>query len=197
MTHLAGLGHRRIGLVAGRPGLGATRERITGYRHGLATAGLPWDERLVVHGDSEAAGGERATGALLSLSVPPTALVTANNAMTIGALRAARAPAVDARGPRAVLLRRLRLGGPLPPRAHRRGAARQEIGARAVRLLLDYLAEPDRPGRTEQLALCLRPPHLVRRPAPSGPGGPASSKAIRVSLRNGSRRSAPRDRRRR
>ncbi len=52
VTHLSGLGHRRIGLVAGRPGLSTTRERITGYRHGLAAAGLPYDERLLVHGDS-------------------------------------------------------------------------------------------------------------------------------------------------
>ncbi len=56
VTHLAGLGHRRIGLVAGLPGLSTTAERITGYRHGLAAAGLPFDERILVHGDSEAAG---------------------------------------------------------------------------------------------------------------------------------------------
>src|SRR5690606_25388720 len=39
VTHLAGLGHRRIALVAGLPGLSTTAERITGYRHGLAAAG--------------------------------------------------------------------------------------------------------------------------------------------------------------
>jgi LacI family transcriptional regulator len=76
VTHLAGLGHRRIGLVAGRPGLSTTSERITGYRTGLAFGGLPYDERLLVHGDSESAGAEQATAALLSLAVPPTALVT-------------------------------------------------------------------------------------------------------------------------
>lgn len=97
VDHLAGLGHRRIGLVAGRPGLSTTRERITGYRHGLAAAGLPFDERLLVHGDSEAAAGERATADLLSLAVPPTALVTANNAMTIGAARRAEPGPVGTR----------------------------------------------------------------------------------------------------
>ncbi|BFO20562.1 LacI family DNA-binding transcriptional regulator [Streptomyces sp. KM77-8] len=91
VTHLAGLGHRRIALVAGRPGLSTTAERITGYRHGLAASGLPYDERLLVHGHSESAGAERATTELLSLGSRPTALVTANNAMTIGALRALRA----------------------------------------------------------------------------------------------------------
>ncbi|MFE0515862.1 LacI family DNA-binding transcriptional regulator, partial [Streptomyces sp. NPDC058964] len=32
VAHLAGLGHRRIGLVAGLPGLSTTGDRITGYR---------------------------------------------------------------------------------------------------------------------------------------------------------------------
>lgn len=41
VTHLAGLGHRRIGLVAGLPGLSTTSERLTGYRDGLVAAGLP------------------------------------------------------------------------------------------------------------------------------------------------------------
>ncbi|MFC7510622.1 substrate-binding domain-containing protein [Streptomyces thermocarboxydus] len=98
VTHLAGLGHRRIGLVAGLPGLSTTTERITGYRHGLAAAGLPYDERILVHGDSEAAGAERATAELLRLGSRPTALVTANNAMTIGALRALRAHGLSVPG---------------------------------------------------------------------------------------------------
>ncbi|MET9719640.1 LacI family DNA-binding transcriptional regulator [Streptomyces rochei] len=152
VTHLAGLGHRRIGLVAGRPGLSTTRERITGYRHGLATVGLPWDERLVVHGDSEAAGGERATGALLSLSVPPTALVTANNAMTIGALRALRERRLSVPGDLALCcFDDFAWADLFSPRLTAVAQPSREIGARAVRLLLDRLAEPDRPGRTERL----------------------------------------------
>src|SRR4051812_9083427 len=35
VTHLAGLGHRRIGMVAGLGGLATTDERIAGYRLGL------------------------------------------------------------------------------------------------------------------------------------------------------------------
>ncbi|MCG8971064.1 MULTISPECIES: LacI family DNA-binding transcriptional regulator [Streptomyces] len=150
--HLAGLGHRRIGLVAGRPGFSTTRERITGYRDGLTAAGLPHDERLVVHGDSDAAGGERATAALLSLAEPPTALVTANNAMTIGALRALRDRGLSVPGDLALCcFDDFAWADLFAPRLTAVAQPSRDIGARAVRLLLERLAAPDRPARTVRL----------------------------------------------
>ena len=127
VTHLAGLGHRRIGLVAGRPGLSTTSERITGYRQRSRVRGAArTTSGSLVHGDSESAGAEQATAALLSLAVPPTALVTGNNAMTIGAPACpARPRPVRAGRHRAVLLRRLRLGRPVLAPAHRDRAAQQ------------------------------------------------------------------------
>ncbi|MFG3076977.1 LacI family DNA-binding transcriptional regulator [Streptomyces sp. NPDC048225] len=152
VDHLAGLGHRRIALVAGRPGLSTTRERITGYRHGLAAAGLPYDERLLVHGDSEAAGGERATAELLSLAVPPTALVTANNAMTIGALRALRERGLSVPGDLALCcFDDFAWADLFSPRLTAVAQPGRDIGAQAVRLLLDRLAVPNRPVRTVRL----------------------------------------------
>src|SRR5205085_465692 len=59
-------------------------ERLAGYLE--AVAGL---EPLVAGGDFRIEGGEAATARLLSHR--PTALVVANNLMTIGALRALRA----------------------------------------------------------------------------------------------------------
>ncbi|MFF6996982.1 LacI family DNA-binding transcriptional regulator [Streptomyces sp. NPDC008313] len=150
--HLTGLGHKRVGLVAGLPGLSTTTERITGYRHGLAAAGLPYDERLVVHGDSAAEGGERATRALLALGVPPTALVTANNAMTIGALRALRERGLSVPGDLALCcFDDFPWADLFSPRLTAISQPSKEIGARAVRLLLERLASPGRPGRTVRL----------------------------------------------
>ncbi|SBT90580.1 transcriptional regulator, LacI family [Streptomyces sp. DI166] len=152
VTHLAELGHRRIGLVAGRAGLSTTRERITGYRHGLAHAGLAHDERLVVHGDSESAGAERATDGLLSLAAPPTALVTANNAMTIGALRSLRAHGLSVPDDIALCcFDDFAWADLFTPRLTAIAQPSREIGARAVQVLLDRLAEPDRPARTVRL----------------------------------------------
>ncbi|MER6350120.1 LacI family DNA-binding transcriptional regulator [Streptomyces sp. NPDC001595] len=152
VTHLAGLGHRRIGLVAGRPGLSTTGERITGYRHGLAAAGLPFEERLLVHGDSEAAGGQRATADLLSLAAPPTALVTGNNAMTIGALRALRERGLAVPDDLALAcFDDFAWADLFEPRLTAIAQPSRELGARAVRVLLDRLAAPERPARTVRL----------------------------------------------
>ncbi|MDT6985683.1 LacI family DNA-binding transcriptional regulator [Streptomyces lusitanus] len=152
VTHLAGLGHRRIGLVAGLPGLSTTAERITGYRHGLAASGLPFDERILVHGDSEAAGAERATAELLNLGSRPTALITANNAMTIGALRALRAHGLSVPGDIALCcFDDFAWADLFSPRLTAVSQPSRDIGARAVRMLLDRLADPDRPTRTERL----------------------------------------------
>ncbi|MEU6225822.1 LacI family DNA-binding transcriptional regulator [Streptomyces sp. NPDC047042] len=152
MDHLISLGHKRIGLVAGRRGLSTTAERIAGYRIGLASAGLPHDERLVVHGDSESEGAERATAALLDLAAPPTALVTADNAMTIGALRAVRERGLTV--PEDVALccfGDFAWADLFTPGLTAIALPGRDIGAQAVRLLLDRLADPDRPARTVRL----------------------------------------------
>ncbi|GAX50553.1 LacI family DNA-binding transcriptional regulator [Streptomyces olivochromogenes] len=150
--HLAERGHRRIGLVAGLPGFSTTNERISGYRHGLAGAGLPYDERLVAHGDSEAAAAERATDALLSLAAPPTALVTGNNAMTIGALRALRERGLSVPDDLALCcFDDFAWADLFAPRLTAISQPSKEIGAQAVRLLLERLASPDHPARTVRL----------------------------------------------
>lgn len=194
VDHLAGLGHRRIGLVAGRPGLSTTRERITGYRHGLAAAGLPFDERLLVHGDSEAAAGERATADLLSLAVPPTALVTANNAMTIGALRAVRSRGLSVPGDLALCcFDDFAWADLFSPRLTAVAQPSRDIGAQAVRLLLDRLAEPDRPARTLRLPCtfvhrgscgCVEQPGPLSEKSGhvAGPSGKADAKAHERTL---------------
>ncbi|MFI6036856.1 LacI family DNA-binding transcriptional regulator [Streptomyces sp. NPDC051315] len=152
VTHLAGLGHRRIALVAGRPGLSTTVERVTGYRHGLASAGLPHDERLLVHGDSESADAERATAALLSLPTPPSALVTANNAMTLGALRALRAHGLAVPDDIALCcFDDFPWADLFSPRLTAIAQPSRDIGVQAVRVLLERLAAPDRPARTVRL----------------------------------------------
>ncbi|MGW3357735.1 LacI family DNA-binding transcriptional regulator [Streptomyces bungoensis] len=150
--HLAELGHRRIGLVAGSPGLSTTSERIAGYRQALTAAGLTHDEDLVVSGNSESAGAERATAALLSLPSPPTALVTANNAMTIGALRALRGLGLSVPDDLALCcFDDFAWADLFSPRLTAIAQPSRELGAEAVRVLLDRLATPDRPARTVRL----------------------------------------------
>ena len=90
VEHLAALGHSRIALVSGLRSVPTTAERIAGYELGLERAGLPLDRELVVAGKSAADPAERALGELLRRKDAPTAVVSGNNYMTIGVLRALR-----------------------------------------------------------------------------------------------------------
>ncbi|MEU9489011.1 LacI family DNA-binding transcriptional regulator [Streptomyces decoyicus] len=150
--HLAGSGHTRIGLVAGLPGLSTTTERVEGYREGLHACGLPFAPELLAGGNSEAQGAQDATRRLLAVPRPPTAVITANNAMTIGALRALRELGLEV--PRDIALAcfdDFSWADLFTPRLTAIAQPSKDIGAAAVRLLLDRLAEPDRPPRTVRL----------------------------------------------
>ncbi|KOV59047.1 LacI family DNA-binding transcriptional regulator [Streptomyces sp. MMG1121] len=170
VAHLAGLGHRRIGLVAGLPGLSTTEERVTGYLDGLAAAGVAPDERLLVSGNSESAGAEQATATLLSLPDPPTALVTANNAMTIGALRALRRHGRSVPDDIALCcFDDFAWADLFSPGLTAIAQPSKELGAQAVRVLLDRLREPRRPSRTVRLPCAFV--HRTSCGCPEEPGG--------------------------
>ncbi|KAB7754682.1 LacI family DNA-binding transcriptional regulator [Mycolicibacterium phlei] len=89
-AHLLDLGHRRIGVVRGLAGITSTTERFDGYVAALADHGIAVDAELVVDGESNTDVAEREVRTLMSRPDRPSALVSLNNAMTIGALKAVR-----------------------------------------------------------------------------------------------------------
>lgn len=90
VTHLAGLGHTRIAMVEGLPGLTTTEERLEGYRLGFKASGLRYRADLLIPGESKGPTAYTAVTAALRKKNPPTALVIGNNQMTIGTVRALR-----------------------------------------------------------------------------------------------------------
>lgn len=90
VQHVVELGHRRIAFISGAPGLSTTQERLEGYQEALQAGGLEFDPALVESGESLVAPAAVAVRKVLALKSPPTAIVTANNLMTLGALRALR-----------------------------------------------------------------------------------------------------------
>ena len=86
--HLIRLGHRRIAIVSGRPGVFTAEQRLAGYRESLARHRLPFDERLVVTADFRAEIAHAAVQRLLARPRPPTAILAANNLMTMGTIQA-------------------------------------------------------------------------------------------------------------
>jgi LacI family transcriptional regulator len=88
--HLLGGGHRRIALVADLARKAPQRERIDGFMASMRAAGnTEWEPylRTDVH---DARRAEATVRELLALERPPTAVFTANNRLTTGALRALR-----------------------------------------------------------------------------------------------------------
>jgi LacI family transcriptional regulator len=88
VAHLAAHGHRRIGFLGDNPAIFTARERLRGYRAGMAALGHRAEERLVAMGPH----GSQSVGAALarfrSGARPATALVTGNNRITVLVLRA-------------------------------------------------------------------------------------------------------------
>ena len=156
VDHLARHGHSRIALVAGMPGLATSIERQEGYLRGLRRNGLEVIPELIVEGGSAAAEAGRAMEQLWSRRPRPTAVIPANNYMTVGVLSWLRQAGV-------VVPRDVALAGfddfewsdlidpPLTAVAQNWTA----IGQRAIDMLTDRMASPDRPFRTERIVASL------------------------------------------
>lgn len=87
--HLLGLGHRRIGFIAGDPGFATSGQRTSGYRDALVQAGITADPALIRSGHYDFASGAREAEALLALPEPPTAIFAASDDMAAGVLTVA------------------------------------------------------------------------------------------------------------
>jgi LacI family transcriptional regulator len=152
VDHLAPRGHRRIAMVVGSPELSTTVERLEGYRLGLARNGLSFEPGLVVEGGSLREGARVATERLLDLAEPPTAIISGNNAMTIGVLEALQARGLQVPADMAlVAFDDFEWAEFFSPRLTVIAQPTAALGERAVELLLSRLEDPQRPPRTIRL----------------------------------------------
>ena len=85
--HLLWLGHERIAFLGGRTDVETGAERLEGYTLAMRAAGVV---PFALDGGFRTEGAERAVEELLAQKQRPTALVVANNLMTLGAIRALR-----------------------------------------------------------------------------------------------------------
>ncbi|WP_416904665.1 LacI family DNA-binding transcriptional regulator [Micromonospora echinospora] len=88
--YLLGLGHRRIGFIAGPPQLMCSRARLDGYRAALEAAGIAFDDTLVRPGNFYHEAGYAAGTQLLALPDPPTAIFASSDQMALGVYEAVR-----------------------------------------------------------------------------------------------------------
>lgn len=84
--YLLRLGHRRIGMLVGRPGISASYERHDAVAAALAAAGHPLDAANVRAGVHTPQGAYAAVQELMSQATRPTALICISNPQVHGAM---------------------------------------------------------------------------------------------------------------
>lgn len=164
--HLIEAGHRRIGYLGNVLSVFTGQRRFSGYERALAEQGLAVDPGLVQRGQQDVESAGAALARLLDSDDPPTAIFSANNRNTIGALseigRRIRAGADPAQLPALVGFDDFELADlspvPLAVIAH----DPHQLGAEAARLLFHRMESADPvPARTIELPVTLR---VIRRP---------------------------------
>lgn len=91
VQYLINLGHRRIGMIAGKFSVSErARMRWLGYRKCLSDHGLRYDPKLVVQKAYSFKEGKEAMTNLLMLSNPPSAIFCGNDILAIGAIAGAK-----------------------------------------------------------------------------------------------------------
>ena len=88
--HLIEHGHKRIAFIGDYGSIATANERYQGYIDAMAAAGAQVHPELVMRDVHDAAQAMTAVRSLLALPQPPTAIFTAQNLITMGAVEALR-----------------------------------------------------------------------------------------------------------
>jgi len=148
VDHLVSIGHRRIAMISGRPGLSTTEERVAGYRLGLKRNRIRANTDYLISGDSRDDAAQQAFLKLLALPKPPSALVVGNNRMTIGVMRGAREVGMKIPDDIAlVAFDDFEWADLFHPRLTVIAQPTQKMGEQALQLVLSRLADPAMPPR--------------------------------------------------
>jgi len=141
--YLLELGHRRIGFITGSLDMGCAQDRLSAYKAALQEYGLPVLPELIREGNFLQPLGYSCAKELLNLEEPPTAIFASNDISAFGVMEAVRDQGL--RIPRDISI----VGfDDIPQAAHVHPlltTVRQpleEMGQRAAKLLLNYIANP-------------------------------------------------------
>jgi len=88
--HLADLGHRRVAIILGEPGVHPTQSRLKGFSEAVSERGLTLEPDLIRHATFSRDAGYTETRHLLELKKPPTAIVAGGTSLLPGVMQATR-----------------------------------------------------------------------------------------------------------
>ncbi|MCC3375847.1 LacI family DNA-binding transcriptional regulator [Cohnella sp. REN36] len=87
--HLLDLGHRSVALLSASPSLTLSEDLLAGFRKAYEDKGIPTGKAYVAHTDLTFGSARWEMEKLLDLTDPPTAVVSADDLLALGAVRAA------------------------------------------------------------------------------------------------------------
>lgn len=164
--HLLNSGHRKIGVISGPQISLSTRGRLQGYRNALHAAGIPYNPDWVRHCSPVVSGGAQAARELLTSHPELTAFFCHNDLVAVGALQACSEAGLRVPDDFAIVgYDDIPLASLVTPTLTTCAVPRHELGARAMRLLLDQIKDcPDR-----QVKVIVKPELVVRASSPLAP----------------------------
>lgn len=164
VSYLVSKGHRRLAIISGPPTLLPGKERLEGFKEGLAIFGLMADDAGYMFSDFSVRGGYEATLALLKQEPLPDAIFVANNQMGIGAFKALKASGVRVPAEVALIMfDDIPLAEVSSPAITVVAQSPGEIGRIAVQMLLERIANLD--AYLEGRELLLSPVLIARETA--------------------------------
>jgi LacI family transcriptional regulator, repressor for deo operon, udp, cdd, tsx, nupC, and nupG len=151
MSHLYGLGHRRIGVITGPLVSPLSRHRLRGVKS-RATAERAMHHLTVFQGDFSIASGLAGAAELMARKDPPTAIFCFNDEMAIGVLDHARRIGLQVPDDLSVIgFDDIRFSRYLVPALTTVSQPMLQIGQETVRLMLEILRDASR--RPESVTL--------------------------------------------
>ena len=159
MSYLLSLGHRRIGLVYGVGNHELGQDRLQPYLEGLTAANIPIEKDLIAECGPAIEDGYQAAKRLLELKVRPTAIITINDLLAMGALRAAADLKLHVPNDLSLVgYDNIPMADFMIPRLTTITKDAYALGLQAFEMLLTRIQDPDLPRQIVQ-----HPPRLIIR----------------------------------
>lgn len=143
--HLIRNGHRAIGYISGPPVSHSAHWRVAGFRETLEAAGLPFNPNWIRHCQPLVEQGSQTARELLTSHPELTALICHNDLLAVGALHVCRELGLHPPEDIAIVgFDDIPLASLVNPPLTTCRVDRHELGAKAMRMLLDQItASPD------------------------------------------------------
>jgi LacI family transcriptional regulator len=177
VEHLLELGHRRIAYISGPQALKSAQRRRLAFTKAMKKYGPSLHTQPSVYeGDFKATGGQQAVTEMMRQKTMPTAILSANDLMAIGALRELKKAGLRVPEDISVIgFDDIVFAALTDPPLTTIALPREEIGRAAVEALLDTIKDPSHLGREYKIAPAL----IVRESTGTVPGGVVPVKKTR------------------